>query len=724
MRSNSSHLPTCYDHHTFFDGAENAFLVARSTFQLTPGLFHQPRFFVWLPHLLVDRIPCPSCLKAGRQVTRGSRVYLQKHGFANQPRRVVDIDRNIFIVGYRYVCGHKDCRKSFQSWSPSIIHLLPAPIADQFVFRLTHRSGLSNCLAMLLRESFRSGVGPDQFTTMIESFHYRHFNHLHCQFLEMVSNRSSHGSLSSCWTATSPFGDFGAQDGYAGYVLHAPYFARFYDMLVEESAPAARQLIASLPADIIKQDHSFKAIKHLGKTDGVPTFNALFMTVNQYSEIRSMNFTPSKGQDGWAPVLSAMLPSLASFGHSPPKIVFTDNIRADKDKLLSIFPSLSANVTPVQLPSAQDLLLFPEDWSYVPLTTTYQVNHRFNIIMNQHTPTTPIVAMFSIKWPINAATGEMKLFMQDGFISLPHSLLTFIQSRAYCKVGINVTSNLQRLHADCIPASRLTPFAGQLDVGQMASERNAAHIGNTSMTTLCTNVLRKHVTQDPMICISPLWGISELPPSFIQHAALDIYATWSIYHALTAIEAPQKVTFSTPGGTAVTMYAPDGRTIAQGVIAPDRLASFGGVNVTKTRVIMVVHEVLVPAYLISGSLLSSRTPTPLSAFGHPPFSILSQANHLQTSIAAPLMDLEAASGFSEDQHLMSSMSTLPANSDSSNDVNFPSPFETVPELDEPDSEAIPEQTVGSSSVDETALQAISQLLVDIVKFSPQCFDLI
>lgn len=305
--------------------------------------------------------------------------------------------------------------------------------------------------------------------------------------------------------------------------------------------------------------------------------------------------------------------------------------------------------------------------------------------------------------------------MQDGFISLPHSLLTFLQSRAYRKVGINVTSDLRRLQADCIPASRLTPFSGQLDVGQMASERNAAHIGNTSMTTLCTNVLRKHITRDPMICISPLWGISELPPSFIEHAALEIYAMWSIYHALTAIEAPQKVTFSTPGGTAVTMYAPDGRTIAQGVIAPDRPASFNGVNVTKSRVIMVVHEVLVPAYLISGSLLSSHTPTPLSAFGHPPFSILCQAHHLQTSIAAPLMDLEAASGFSEDQQ---------ANSDSSNDINFPSPFETVPELDEPDSETVPEQTIASSSIDETALQAISQLLVDIVNFSPQCFDLI
>jgi hypothetical protein len=98
--------------------------------------------------------------------------------------------------------------------------------------------------------------------TMIESFHYRRFDLRQCQFLEMVSHQSSSGSLSSCWTTTSPFGEFGDRDGYAGYVPCAPYFARFYDMLVEESTPASKQLIASLPADILKQDHSFKVMCH------------------------------------------------------------------------------------------------------------------------------------------------------------------------------------------------------------------------------------------------------------------------------------------------------------------------------------------------------------------------------------------------------------------------------------------------------------------------------
>ena len=111
---------------------------------------------------------------------------------------------------------------------------------------------------MLLRNSFRSGIGPDQFTTMIESFHYQHFDELQAQFLEMVLDRSTRGSLSQYWTSVKPFSDFGDPDGYAGFVPTAPYFGKFYDMLVEESSREIHQMIASLPADILKQDHSFK----------------------------------------------------------------------------------------------------------------------------------------------------------------------------------------------------------------------------------------------------------------------------------------------------------------------------------------------------------------------------------------------------------------------------------------------------------------------------------
>ena len=118
-----------------------------------------------------------------------------------------------------------------------------------------------------------------------------------------------------------------------------------------------------------------------------------------------MNFTPSKAQDDWAPVLEAILPSLKSFGHGLPKLVFTDNIRADKDCLLSIFPLLSANITPV--PAIDDMppLTLPFNWTSVLLTSTHQVNFHFNMIMNNHSEANPVVVGLSLQWPFNVVKG-------------------------------------------------------------------------------------------------------------------------------------------------------------------------------------------------------------------------------------------------------------------------------------------------------------------------------
>lgn len=144
----------------------------------------------------------------------------------------------------------------------------------------------------------------------------------------------------------------------------------------------------------------------MGKINGVSIFNALFTTLNHFSEIRSMTFTPSKAQDGWGPVLSAMLPSLAKFSHTPPKVVFTDSILADKDKLLTIFPSLSSNVTPIPNNCALEELTLPYDWSYVDLPTVNHINLRFSIIMSHHTSVSPVKVAFGVQWPTDPISGK------------------------------------------------------------------------------------------------------------------------------------------------------------------------------------------------------------------------------------------------------------------------------------------------------------------------------
>ena len=173
MTRNASHTPTCYDRQMMYECGENKYLTVAASYDGSfASTFHRPRYFIWLPHLLVHQIPCPACKAAGREGVRGPVVYLTEHGFVDSPRRVVDIEDNLFIIGYRYRCPHPECGQTFQSWSDPILGALPPAVAGQFTFRLTYRSGLTEQLATLLRETIRGGLGPQVFTTMIQAFHY------------------------------------------------------------------------------------------------------------------------------------------------------------------------------------------------------------------------------------------------------------------------------------------------------------------------------------------------------------------------------------------------------------------------------------------------------------------------------------------------------------------------------------------------------------------------
>ena len=281
---------------------------------------------------------------------------------------------------------------------------------------------------------------------------------------------------------------------------------------------------------------------------------------------------------------------------------------------------------------------------------------------------------------------------------------------------MNITANLECLHRDLAPSSHSPPFAGQLEIGQLAYEHHAAFQATVGLPALCQGILRQQLNRDPAICISPLWASSSLPAKFTSYAVLEAYAIWSLYTILTTIKLPERVTSSTP----------DGRTIARGAIALDRLATFDGVNVTPSRVIMVVQEVYVSGYLISPTLLPSHTPTPLSAFEKPPFSILCQANHLTTSPVSTITGNKPPIDINSD-HSSLYAATQPLHGRGNVDhASFdPLSLDSPPFFlqHEPDfnafAEADGEQSISSSISDSTAQAAISQMVTDVLQYEPQ-----
>jgi len=149
---------------------------------------------------------------------------------------------------------------------------------------------------------------------------------------------------------------------------------------------------------------------------------------------------------------------------------------------------------------------------------------------------------------------------------------------------------------------------------------------------------------------------------------------------------------------------------------------------------MIVQKVHVPGYLISPMLLSSHTPTSLSAFGGPPFSILCQANHLETNPAPaiignapPIQDILAAE--SDSLGLLEAPETLHMCND--NNARFdPLSLDSPPFVlrHEPDFDAFlvmdAEQPALDSAVDPTTLAVISQMIIDVVQYEPQSQSLI
>src|SRR5882762_125191 len=131
MEQTAKGRPKCYDDGTFYTGVSGSpYLLSCTMLQIRPGIFHQPIFCVWLPHcLLGNHIPCPSCKRAGRKASNSTPMFLQRLGW-------VDVDKCIYIIGYHYRCGQKLCNKTYHSWSPAILDILPLSLSAQFSFCL------------------------------------------------------------------------------------------------------------------------------------------------------------------------------------------------------------------------------------------------------------------------------------------------------------------------------------------------------------------------------------------------------------------------------------------------------------------------------------------------------------------------------------------------------------------------------------------------------------
>ena len=240
---------------------------------------------------------------------------------------------------------------------------------------------------------------------------------------------------------------------------------------------------------------------------------------------------------------------------------------------------------------------------------------------------------------------------------------------------------MKRLFHDCGFKDASPPFEGALELGRLAKEAGIAARANVGLADLCALVLKRHLSKDADIRVSTSWDSDPLPDAHIHYAALDSYATWAVFCGLSTTlgGVGNVVDASTPGGTAVSLFSSDNsQVVAHGIILPERPTKLDGVNVTKTRIPVVINEVLVPGHLVSSDLLSISESKPLSMFPPPPFELLSKAKHLRmrrSDIPSPTPNDTATSTSATEKAVLPTQNAEAL--DDSDAIAIPDPVENI-----------------------------------------------
>ncbi len=248
-------LPNPYRQGTFWFAPKATYFLLRNR-KPTPQSLYAPQFFLWDPlPLVMHGIPCPNCRNA-----------LCRDGHIRYPRRVVDLKRSFWLIGYIYRCsvctnpntGRKGTL-TFRSWDSRILAVLPPELRAEFPARLSYRSGISVQAYELLRSCIQNGMGAKQFSDTLRVQHLRHYDQTHLQYLHYLQGRRHTADWfpGEHFAPFLPFDDT-SLDGYHGFILSSQWLRDLYDRGVEEHMADIDQHTSMLSGEICAIDHSHK----------------------------------------------------------------------------------------------------------------------------------------------------------------------------------------------------------------------------------------------------------------------------------------------------------------------------------------------------------------------------------------------------------------------------------------------------------------------------------
>ncbi|KAG6835921.1 hypothetical protein H0H93_013330 [Arthromyces matolae] len=537
-----------------------------------------------------------------------------------------------------------------QFWDARILSILPAPLAAEFPATLTYRSGIATDVLYFMRTCFQHGMGARQFSNALLVQHLQNYDLLQLRYFQTLAPEAGSlfaaGPFARKFKMFLPFDDRSI-DGLQGFVPSGQWLRDVYDTLIDGHRDELNQHMSMLTARICAVDHSFKLAKHVAKINGVPIFTALLSITNEKGEIRGCNLVTNKTHSQYEPALIGIGESLDRYGHEQPELFYTDSM-VDKEFLEKCFPSLKKDVVPIEKHSHLNELQIPDKIEISIKQSSTAIDDAMRTIIESlpDDETGSVVIGLDAEWNVEVsqhgyvtgrgqtailqiAHGTNIFILQVGHIlagnQLPSILKQVLANPRIIKVGRCVTGDLKYLQQAC--GSQI-PFVGGLDIGKLAKDRLLVSTARTSLADLCATILKRRLNKNTPVRISSTWDSHDLTEDQIRYAAVDAHASLSVYNPVISIPSPQCFSTRPEVGTPVLLFSNDNtRVVARGVVSQHQNNSnYMNINITPTRAVIEVQQVLVPGALIANGVLPQHA---LESFGHVPFHIVCLYSHLR-----------------------------------------------------------------------------------------------
>jgi len=373
--------------------------------------------------------------------------------------------------------------------------------------------------------------------------------------------------------------------------------------------------------------------KQIVKVNGETVFTATLTVTNEYGDVRVLAYVATKSHAQYESALLKMKASLEMYGHAQPMIFYTDNPAADKQFLEQMFPSLKADVVPVEIYPMLKQLELPDEIGVSPQSSASGIEEALAKItddLNVEDETSSIVVGFDAEWNVDTtkrgttrptaviqiAYGKWVHIFQIARFNgkLPSALKSFLQNPQILKAGRNVSQDLKRLQNEC---NSQIPFVGGVELANLAKARGVISDARAGLAHICAAVLHACLDKPTDLRVSSNWDNDVLSSEQLQYAALDAWASLQIYHQLSQFALPEVITDSAPPGTPVSIRQDDGQIIAHGILSLEQHEKrCRDVNHSSSRSRVTIHHVIIPAAILPLHSVS------LASLGPAPFDVL------------------------------------------------------------------------------------------------------